>query len=216
MSRLSSSRIILDEREITLHAWGCNNPAIPAWQRLVLKLLFPLLRFLIRNAFRITPGHYQKAVEHIEALMAEVESKLGDGRKSILGGNTINFTDLTFTAIMGAWLQPQGYGGGWTVIAAFDPSAQEIRVRSYRIEDIDNDCSHDGVPATTEALQKDLRGPQTVVSYSFPDARPASLDNCPSVANPDQKDSDGDGIGDACNSVCSDGLTDFPDDPECT
>ncbi len=113
-------------------------------------------------------------------------------------------------------------GGGWNVIAVFDPGAQEIRVRSYRIEDVDNDCSHDGVPATTEALQKDLRGPQTVVSYSFPDARPASLDNCPSVANPDQKDSDGDGIGDACDSVCSDGLdndgdglTDFPDDPDC-
>ena len=103
---------MLDERELTLHAWGCNNPMIPAWQRLVLKLLFPLLRFLIRNAFRITPGHYEKAVEHIEALLAEVEAKLGDGRKSILGGNTINFTDLAFTAIMGAWLQPQGYGGG--------------------------------------------------------------------------------------------------------
>jgi len=103
---------ILDERDLTLHAWGCNSPVIPAWQRLVLKLLFPLLRLLIRNAFRITPGHYEKAVAHIEALLAEVESKLGDGRKSILGGNTINFTDLAFTAIMGLWLQPQGYGGG--------------------------------------------------------------------------------------------------------
>ena len=103
---------ILDERELTLQAWGCNNPAIPAWQRLALKLLYPLLRLLIRNAFRITPGHYEKAVGHIEALLADVESKLGDGRKSILGGNEINFTDLAFTAIMGAWLQPQGYGGG--------------------------------------------------------------------------------------------------------
>jgi glutathione S-transferase len=103
---------MLDDRDLTLHAWGCNNPAIPAWQKLTLKLLFPLLRFLIRKSFRITPGHYKKAVEHIEALLGEVESKLGDGRKSILGGNTINFTDLAFTAIMGAWLQPQGYGGG--------------------------------------------------------------------------------------------------------
>jgi glutathione S-transferase len=103
---------MLNDRDLTLHAWGCNNPVIPAWQRLALKLLFPLLRFLIRKSFRITPGHYQKAVEHIEALLGEVESKLGDGRKSILGGNTINYTDLAFTAIMGAWLQPQGYGGG--------------------------------------------------------------------------------------------------------
>ena len=125
---------ILDERELTLHAWGCNNPAIPAWQRLVLKLLFPLLRFLIRKSFRITPGHYEKAVEHIEALLGEVESKLGDGRKSILGGNTINFTDLTFTAIMGAWLQPQGYGGGKADAVRVDRDRCPARM----VEDIEN------------------------------------------------------------------------------
>jgi glutathione S-transferase len=129
---------ILDERDLTLHAWGCNNPAIPAWQRLALKLLYPLLRFLIRNAFRITPAHYGKAVEHIEALLAEVESKLGDGRKSILGSNTINYTDLAFTAIMGLWLQPQGYGGGQADAVRIDredcpaPMTEEIESWSAR------------------------------------------------------------------------------------
>jgi glutathione S-transferase len=114
---------ILDDRNLTLHAWGCNSAAIPAWQRLALKLLFPLQRFLIRKSFRITPARYQKAVDHIETLLAHVESKLTDGRKSILGGNTLNFTDLGFTAIMGAWLQPQGYGGG---------KADEVRIDRER------------------------------------------------------------------------------------
>lgn len=103
---------ILDHRDLTLHAWGCNNPAIPAWQRWVLRPLYPLLAFLIRKSFRITPKHHSKAVEHISGLLADVETRLADGRTSILGSDTINYTDITFAAIMGLWLQPAGYGGG--------------------------------------------------------------------------------------------------------
>ena len=113
-----------------------------------MKLLFPLLRFLIRNAFRITPEHYEKAVEHIQALLGEVESKLGDGRESILGGNTINFTDLAFSAIMGLWLQPQGYGGG---------KADAVRIELDRcparmVEDIENWSAR--YPLTTNFMEQ--------------------------------------------------------------
>jgi glutathione S-transferase len=103
---------ILDDRDLTLHAWGVSNPAIPAWQRLALKLNFPLLRFLIRKSFRITAERFGKAVSHVDALLSGVETALGDGRQSILGGDTINFTDIAFCSIMGLWLQPPGYGGG--------------------------------------------------------------------------------------------------------
>lgn len=103
---------ILSDRDLTLHAWGCNSPAIPGWQRLALRLLYPLLSVLIRFSFQITPARYEKAVAHIDALLADVEIKLADGRKSILGGELVNFTDLSFAAIMGAWLQPGEYGGG--------------------------------------------------------------------------------------------------------
>jgi glutathione S-transferase len=103
---------ILNDRELTLHAWGANSPAIPAWQRLLLKLLFPLLRFLIRKSFRITAHRHAKAVEHVNALLADVDSRLADGRQSILGGDEINFTDIAFASIMGLWAMPPAYGGG--------------------------------------------------------------------------------------------------------
>jgi glutathione S-transferase len=103
---------VLPCRELTQHAWGCDNPAIPLWQRWLLKLIYPLLSFLIGKALRISTSRHEKAVRHIDALLSEVESRFADGRTSILGGEEINYTDIAFAAIMGLWLQPDGYGGG--------------------------------------------------------------------------------------------------------
>ena len=103
---------ILQDRDLTLHAWGVNNPATPAWQRLALRILFPLQAFLIRYSFRINETGYERAVERIEQTMGQAEEALGDGRESLLGGNEINYTDITFAAHTGLWLRPEAYGGG--------------------------------------------------------------------------------------------------------
>jgi len=103
---------ILPDPQLTLHAWGYDNPKIPAWQRWTIKVIYPVQASLIRKAFRISDEHYEKSVTHISALLAEVEALLEDGRQSILGGDRINYTDLSFAAIMGLWLQPEGFGRG--------------------------------------------------------------------------------------------------------
>lgn len=103
---------LLQDRELTVHAWGANNPATPFWQRRLLPLLFPLLRFLIRTSFRITDAHYERAVSHIEALLGELNQALEDERGSLLGGDTHNYTDFAFAAMTGLWLMPPEYGAG--------------------------------------------------------------------------------------------------------
>ncbi len=83
---------ILDDRELTLHAWGCNSPIIPAWQRYLVSFFYPVLCILLRKAFRISDTGYAKSVQHIEGLLAETEQSLADGRISILGDESINYS----------------------------------------------------------------------------------------------------------------------------
>ena len=127
---------ILPHRDLTLHAWGAGDPAVPVWQRWLLRLLFPVLRRLIRFAFRISPARQQRAVEHVSALLAEVEEKLADGRASILGGEALNFSDFAFAAIMGLWAQPAGYGGGRADAVRLDladcPPQMQAEIEAWR------------------------------------------------------------------------------------
>ena len=71
---------LLDDRNLTLQAWGANDRATPFWQRWALKLLFPVLRALMRRSFRISEAHYRKSVENIEKLLDYAEGRLADGR----------------------------------------------------------------------------------------------------------------------------------------
>jgi len=103
---------LLPHRALTLQAWGANNPAVPARQRLLLRILFPVLRVLIRRAFRITTARYQTALQRMDGMLSRSESLLADQRPSLLGGTDLNYTDITFAAINGLWLWPDAYGGG--------------------------------------------------------------------------------------------------------
>jgi len=103
---------LLRERELTIQVWGANSPLVPGWQRQALRLLFPLLAALVRWSFAINKERCAKSVLHIEDLLNHIDTQLADGRQSVLGGNSINFTDLTFAALSGRWMQSQGYGGG--------------------------------------------------------------------------------------------------------
>ena len=103
---------LLDDPVLCKHAWGADSQAIPAWQRKLVDALYPLQAFMIRKVFRVNEAHYRKSCEHIEGLLADVEARLEDGRRSILGGEAINYTDITFAAHCGLWAQCEGYGGG--------------------------------------------------------------------------------------------------------
>lgn len=66
------------------------------------------------------------------------------------------------------------YGVGWNVVAVFDPDAQEVRVRSYRIDDQEAyatpavNYDHTGTPEATECFDTDQASVgERVISWDF-------------------------------------------------
>lgn len=66
------------------------------------------------------------------------------------------------------------YGVGWNVISVFDPDAGQVRIRSYRIDDVEAYADppanylHTGEPAPTECFDSDQGGfPERVISWDF-------------------------------------------------
>jgi len=114
---------ILDNRALTLRAWGCDDPNVPQWQRWLLHVVYPLQVVLIRRTFRICDEHFARVVAEIESLLAELNDTLEDGRHSLLGGTELNYTDLSFAAFSGLWLVPENYGGGMADAVRPDPSS---------------------------------------------------------------------------------------------
>ena len=136
---------ILKDRDLSLHAWGANNPATPAWQRVALRALFPLQAAMIRFSFKINDTNFAKAVVRIEKLVAEIDASLADGRKSILGGESLNYTDITFAALTGLWLMPDAYGGG---------KADAVRIEKDRVPDAMRDDIERWVAAYPNAVSR--------------------------------------------------------------
>ncbi len=99
---------LLDDRELTLRAWGVHDARVATWQRHLVKWLFPVQARLIRRAFRVGPESYERARTEIERLLSDIDSRLA-GRESvnsILGDEVPNYTDYTFAALSSVWALP--------------------------------------------------------------------------------------------------------------
>lgn len=103
---------VLDNKDLTLQLWGANDPQLPVWQRLLLKLLYPIQSRLIRRAFSISDESFARSVARIEIFLKEMNERLADGRAALIDGDTVNYTDITLASYVGVWLMPAQYAAG--------------------------------------------------------------------------------------------------------
>lgn len=103
---------ILNDRELSLYVWGVRDSRLPLWQRAAAVILFPLLKLLMRRAFRLGAGRHEKTVARIEEFLQGIEQRLADERSDLLASGRSGFVDISFAALSGIWVWPDQYGGG--------------------------------------------------------------------------------------------------------
>ena len=144
---------LLPEKALLLRAWGVEDPAVPAWQRRLVRLLYPAQTFMIRRAFRVSAKRYEKARQHIETLLEDLNARLGEQSNSLLGEKVLNYTDLCFAALSSPWLLPENLAGGSSAVLEFEELPAAMR------EDIDRfKTAYPAAYAFVEQLYKNQRG----------------------------------------------------------
>ena len=127
---------LLDDRELTLRAWGIYDARVPAWQRRLLRRLYPLQALLIRRAFRAGPASLERARNDIGELLGDIEQRLGahESLNSILGDGVPNYTDYAFAALSSVWALPPNMGGSDEPLLDIDalPEAMRRDIEGFR------------------------------------------------------------------------------------
>jgi glutathione S-transferase len=115
---------ILKRRDLALRSWGIAEPAIPGWQRALLRVMAPLLRLAVRRMLGVTPGRAVVALERTRQAFDEVDSLLADGRRYLLG-DELSFADITFASLAALAVVPPEFAG------------RSLRSGGFAIEDLD-------------------------------------------------------------------------------
>lgn len=129
---------LLPNRRLTLHAWGVNDPRLPAWQRVSVWCLFPILKVFMSRAFQLDDAGHERNKKKIEALHERLEALLKEDARSLLGGRQRSFVDYAAAALSALWIMPDEYGGGRAEAVRFDtmtlPSGMTEEISAWRDE----------------------------------------------------------------------------------
>jgi glutathione S-transferase len=86
---------------------------------------FPLLRAMMMKGMKINAEGARRSAAKIDAVFADVEAMLADGRPYLLG-DRLSGADLTFAALAAPLLLPAGYGALLPALSALPAEAQAV------------------------------------------------------------------------------------------
>jgi glutathione S-transferase len=95
-----------DRRDIAV-AYNCTG--VPAWERRVFPLAYPLAIRYIDRQLGVSDGAAAQSRDVVDATFDGVAERLADGRPYLLG-EEFTTADLAFAALAAAVLMPDGYG----------------------------------------------------------------------------------------------------------
>jgi glutathione S-transferase len=93
---------LLPHPRLLTSLWSRGVPRVEA---LLLRTIAPVVRRLVRAAYKITPESAQRSLDRVRGVFQHVEEQLSDGRR-FLTGERFTAADLTFAALAAPVLLP--------------------------------------------------------------------------------------------------------------
>ena len=136
---------LLQHPETLGRAWGLHDPNVPAAQRMLARVVAPLLRRMIKLSFNINPKSVEKARHYIDQLLTSTEERLTGS--AFLVGDQRSYVDYAFAGLSGLWLQPGQFGNGRADGVRLDPAEIPAGIRD------DTDRWRERYPRTVSFLE---------------------------------------------------------------
>lgn len=90
-------------------ALRASTQGVPRWQSAIAPLCYPLLKAYITRVLSVTEAHVSTGLERANAVIAQVDDLLRDGRP-YLAGERFTAADLSLACMMAPFLMPPEYG----------------------------------------------------------------------------------------------------------
>ncbi|MDQ3739699.1 MAG: glutathione S-transferase [Actinomycetota bacterium] len=118
---------MLPHRRATARAWVHG---VPALQRRLVPVLYPLLAWLVRRDLGLKPGSVPEQRAIVDAALARLEERLADGRRRLLGDAT-TAADVALASLLAPAVLPPEYRGP---LPALDevPEAMRRDIEGFR------------------------------------------------------------------------------------
>jgi glutathione S-transferase len=96
---------------------------VPPTERILLPVILPYVKRLIRSRLKITAAGAARSTERIREVFTRVETRLGDGRLFLVG-NTLTAADITFASLAAPVLFPSGYRSALPALEVLPPAVR--------------------------------------------------------------------------------------------
>jgi glutathione S-transferase len=121
---------LLSQPKLLRSVW---SRGVPRFEAGLIPMMAPLIRRLIRTAYKITPESAQRSLQRVHGIFAQVDQRLTDGRKYLIG-DRFTAADLTFASLAAPALFPFEYRG---ILPELDAVSAALRDEVSRLRETD-------------------------------------------------------------------------------